>query len=215
MLNAILSTLGTSANLTAVGYEGLANTYFTVNQLITASAGLLSTSNVLTTSLTGAQWLSIFKTAADNQQALLNCGASPEPSPCVAYTNLGSLTFGGNTTAKLCQLVSINGSTCSGGNALEAGLDANLDLLQTLTTEAELANGANAIDLGTSLGLAGVTDAQLTLATGPAAAGRLRPRRHHRHLGPGHRRASHSRCPGSARSPSRSRPPRARRRSTR
>ncbi len=39
VLNAILSTLGTSANVTAAGYQGLANTYVTINQLITASAG--------------------------------------------------------------------------------------------------------------------------------------------------------------------------------
>ncbi len=165
VLNGILSTLGTSASLTAVGYEGLANTYITVGQLITASAGLLTTSNVLTTSLTAAQWLSIFKTAAYNQELLLNCGATPEPSACVAYTNLGLLTFSNNTStsAELCQLVSINGTTCAGGNVSEADLSGSLDLLQTLTAEGELVNGTNAIDLGTTLGLAGVTDAKLTL----------------------------------------------------
>ena len=79
VLNDILSTLGTSANVTAVGYEGLANTYVTVNQLITASGGLLTTSNVMTTSLTASQWLAIWNDAVANQVAQLNCGAVADP----------------------------------------------------------------------------------------------------------------------------------------
>ena len=59
VLNAILGPLGDSVNLTAVGYAGLANTYVTVGQLVTASGGLLTTSNVMTTSLTGSQWHAI------------------------------------------------------------------------------------------------------------------------------------------------------------
>ncbi len=88
VLNGILSLLGTSVSLTAVGYEGLADTFVSVNQLITASATVgvpLSPSTVMTTSLSAATWLSIFKTAIANQELSLNCASTPEPSPCVAY----------------------------------------------------------------------------------------------------------------------------------
>ena len=48
VLNDILSVLGPNASVTAVGYQGLANTYVSVSQLIAASGGVLTTSNVLT-----------------------------------------------------------------------------------------------------------------------------------------------------------------------
>ena len=113
VLNAILGTLGTSATVTAAGYQGLANTYVTINQLITASGGLLTSSNVMTTSLTGPQWLAIWSDAVANQVAQLNCGSSPTPSPCNASTALGTLDFSSSTSAQLCQLVSVDGSTCA------------------------------------------------------------------------------------------------------
>ena len=97
-----------------------------------------------------------------NQVALLNCGSSPTPEPCNASTALSTLDFSGSTRPQLCQLVSINGSTCGGGNLSTAALSASLDVLQMLTTEAELANGTNALDLGASLGIPGVTDAKLS-----------------------------------------------------
>ncbi len=163
VLNALLGTLGGSATVTAVGYEGLANTYVSINQLITASGGLLTTSNVMTTSLLGSQWLAIWSNAVANQVAQLNCGATPTPFPCSASTALSALGSTASTSAELCQLVSINGSTCSSGNLSTAALSTSLNVLQSLTTEAEVANGTNAIDLGSSLGLPLVSDAQLTL----------------------------------------------------
>ena len=167
VLNAILSTIGTSANVTAVGYQGLANTYVTINQLIAASAGVatLTPSNVLTTSLKASDWLTILTNATNTQKAALNCGASPVPSPCNAYTALQSLDFG-STSVELCQLFSINGSTCGGGNVSVPGMSANLDVLQFLTTEAELANGSNAIDVQSALGITGVTSSTLSLVVG-------------------------------------------------
>ena len=165
VLNALLGTLGGSATVTAVGYEGLANTYVSINQLITASGGLLTTSNVMTTSLLGSQWLAIWSNAVANQVAQLNCGATPTPFPCSASTALSALGSTASTSAELCQLVSINGSTCSSGNLSTAALSTSLNVLQSLTTEAEVANGTNAIDLGSSLGLPLVTDAQLTLGS--------------------------------------------------
>ena len=160
-----MSQISGSANLTLVGYEGLADTYITVKQIIAAGAAagvVLSPTTVMTTSLTSAQWLSVFKAAAYNQELSLNCASSPEPSPCVAYSSLQSLPGGGSASAELCQLVTINGSAC-GGPLSQGDLGASVDVLQMLETEAELANGTSGIDLGTSLGLSGVTDAKLVL----------------------------------------------------
>jgi len=162
VLNAVLSSLGTSVSLTAASYEGMANSYVTVQQLITASAGTLTPSNVLTLSLPASSWLSFLTTAINTQQSALNCSSTPVPSPCTAYTALKSLSFGGSAV-NLCQLVSIYGSSCGSGNLLEAGLSANLNVLQTLTTEAELANGTNAINIQSALGITGVSGATLSL----------------------------------------------------
>jgi uncharacterized membrane protein len=174
VLNAILSTLGTSVNISAINYAGLANSYVTVQQLMTASAGTLTPSNILSLSLPASSWLSFLTTAIGTQQSGLNCAATPEPSACVAYPVLRSLSFGGSSVT-LCQLVTINGPTC-GGDVSQAALSASLNVLQMLTTEAELANGTNAIDIQSALGITGVGDATLTmqvvsppqLAYGPA-----------------------------------------------
>src|SRR5271165_6941572 len=142
VLNAILSTLGTGANITLGGYQALANTYVTLNQLITASASVsaLTPSDVLTTPLPPETWLNILTTATGTQKSAQNCGATPVPSQCTAYPALQSLGFAGAPMVELCQLFTIDGSSCAGGNLSVAGLSANLDVLQFLTTEAELAN---------------------------------------------------------------------------
>jgi uncharacterized membrane protein len=165
VLNAILGGLGTTVNVTAVGYQGLANTYVTVNQLITASGGLLTTSNVMTASLPGSEWSTIWKDAVANQVAQLNCASSPTPSPCNAGTALTSLGSW-STSASLCQMVSINGSTCGNGTLSTSALSTSLDVLQMLTTEAEVANGTNAINVQSALGITGVTASQLYLTVG-------------------------------------------------
>jgi uncharacterized membrane protein len=168
VLNALLGTLGGTASVSLVGYQGLANTSVTINQLITASGGLLTSSNVLTTSLLGSQWQAIWSDAVANQVAQVNCSSTPTPLPCSASTALSALDVTASTSVSLCQLVSINGSTCStGSNVLStAALSTSLNVLQMLTTEAEVANGTHAIDLGTSLGITGVSDAKLTLTLG-------------------------------------------------
>ena len=165
VLNALMGTLGGTANVTVLGYQGLANTNVTLNQLITASGGLLTASNVLTASLPGSTWQSIWNAAVANQVASANCGATPTPLPCLASAALSgpnALDFT-SSQAQLCQLVSINGSTCSSGTLSTAALSTSLNALQTFTTEAEVANGTHALDLGTSLGITGVSDAKLTL----------------------------------------------------
>jgi uncharacterized membrane protein len=170
VLTAVLGkTLGSAANVTLVGYQGLANTNVTINQLIAASGTLLTASNVMTTSETGQTWQSIWNAAVANQVAQLNCSSTPTPEPCSASTALsgpGAMDLTQNTQVQLCQLVSINGSTCTSGALSTAALATSLNALQTFTTEAELANGTNAVDLGTSLGITGVSDATLTLTLG-------------------------------------------------
>ena len=45
-------------------------------------------------------------------------------------------------------------------------MSANLDVLQLLTTEAEVANGSNAINVQSALGITGVTSSTLSLVVG-------------------------------------------------
>jgi uncharacterized membrane protein len=166
VLNTLFGSLGTSATLTAVGYQGLANTYVTVQNLIDASGGVLTPSNVLTTSLSPAQWDSFFLGAVTTQAAgLASCGA-PVPYPCTAKASLttlgGSMT--GSFSTSLCHLVSINGSSCSSGGLTESGLQASLNVFQILDTYATLANGTNGLDVKTALNLLGITSATLTLS---------------------------------------------------
>jgi uncharacterized membrane protein len=171
VLDTLLGTLGTSVTLTAAGYQGLANTNVTISQLVTASGGLLTSSNVMTTALSAGQWLLILNDAVANQTAQLNCGASPVPSPCNAGQALTGLDFGG-APAQLCQLVSINmgaiasgctNSTLTTTTLSTPALAANLNVLQLLTTEAEFANGSSALNVTSALGITGVTTAQLYL----------------------------------------------------
>jgi uncharacterized membrane protein len=163
VLNVLLGSLGSSVSLSAVGYTGLANSYVTVQQLIDASGGVLTTSNVLTTSLSGTQWVSFLNNAMATQAALVSCSGSTPPYACTANTTLTALghSVNASTSAELCQLVSINGSTCSSGTLAQAALLANVNVLQTLTTEAQLANGTHALDITSALNILGVS-AQLT-----------------------------------------------------
>jgi uncharacterized membrane protein len=50
-------------------------------------------------------------------------------------------------------MVSVNGSSCTNGTLSTADLSTSLNLLQTLTTEAEAANGSNALNVTSALGL--------------------------------------------------------------
>jgi len=174
VLNALMGTTaiggtGSPASVPLLGYQGLANTNMTINQLIAASGGLLTTSNVMTASESASTWQSWWNVLVANEVAQLNCSATPTPMPCLASTALSgpnALPFGSgsSTQVQLCQLVSINGSTCSSGNLPNYALKTSLNALQTLTTEAELANGTNPLDLKTTLGLPNVTDATVTVS---------------------------------------------------
>ncbi len=210
VLNDIMSTIGTTASVTAVGYEGLADTFVTVNQLVTASGGLLTTSNVLTTSLTASQWLAIWSDAVANQVAQLNCGATPTPAPCNASTAMGALDFSGSgsTSVQLCQLVSVNGSTCSNGHPVDAGaLDQPRTRCRSLTAEAEVANGSSPINVTSALNLtvSGLSISQVQLVLGVVQPAQVA-------YGPVGSYTSSAQCPATTGQPPPARPrPRSRR----
>jgi uncharacterized membrane protein len=156
VLGVLLGKLGASANLTAVGYAGLANTFVSVQQLINASGGILTPTNVMSASLSGAQWDSFLNGAVSSQAALLTCGNTPTPFPCAATSVLRPFVLSpgplSSTSLQLCQIVSIDGSSC-GSQLSQVALSTDLNVLQTLTTEAELANGASGLDVTAALGL--------------------------------------------------------------
>ena len=156
VLGVLLGKLGASANLTAVGYAGLANTFVSVQQLINASGGILTPTNVMSATLSAAQWDSFLNGAVSSQAALLTCGNTPTPYPCAATSVLRPFVLSpgplSSTSLQLCQIVSIDGSSC-GSQLSQVALSTNLNVLQTLTTEAELANGASGLDVTAALGL--------------------------------------------------------------
>ncbi|MGP0032076.1 MAG: pilus assembly protein TadG-related protein [Acidimicrobiales bacterium] len=147
ILNPLLSALGASVDISAIGYQGMANTDMTIQQIINASGGVLTPTNVLNTSLSARQWQSIFGSADET--------VSEQPA------------LSSTIDASLCQMVSINGSTCS-TTLSSTALSASVNVLQTLTTEAELANGNNALSVGASLG--GLTTLKVTLGQIPQVA---------------------------------------------
>jgi uncharacterized membrane protein len=156
ILNDELSPLGSSGlDVSAVSYQGLANAGVSLLQLINASGGVLTPSNVMTASLTEFQLETFMKTALAAQ-------------PTTTYTTnaisgLTQLLLHASTTQhiQLCQALSVNGSTCSNGTVSTSALAATGNLLQTLTYAAQVANGSSAIDLGAGL-VTGVEDAKVT-----------------------------------------------------
>jgi uncharacterized membrane protein len=174
VLRSLLSALAASpipvsgtGSVGVLGYSGLATSYVSIQQLINVSGGVLTPSNVLNTSLTSALLDQFLDNALQLQAGMLTCGSSPQPPPCAAVSALNTLAgdIHGSTSTTLCQLVSINGSGC-GTQLAATALNTNIDVLQTLTTEAELANGTNALDVSTALGLPGVVSAKLVLTVG-------------------------------------------------
>ena len=177
VLSDVLGTMAPNISISAAGYQGLADTYVSLNQVIQADASVLTPANVLTTSLPESEWPTLLNDAITNQVQSLNCGASPAPPACVASQALSSsglLSAGGSTMMSLCQLVSISWnqpssgdtSSCTNGEIPTSALGANLNVLQLLTTEAEVANGSNEIDVTSALGITGLTTADLQLQVG-------------------------------------------------
>ena len=156
VLGVLLGQIGASANLTAVGYSGLANTFVSVQQLINASGGILTPTNVMSATLSAAQWDSFLNGAVSSQAALLTCGNTPTPYPCAATSVLRPFVLSpgplSSTSLQLCDIVSIDGSSC-GSQLSQVALSTDINVLQTLTTEAELANGTSGLNVTAALGL--------------------------------------------------------------
>ena len=134
--------------MTAVGYAGLANTYVTVNQLITASGGLLTHVQrhdglADRGPVAGHLERRRGQPGGPAQLRLLADARAVQRQHRAEHPRLQSAP----TRPQLCQLVSINGSTCANGTLSTPALSASLDVLQMLTTEAELANGTSALDV--------------------------------------------------------------------
>ncbi len=149
VLNAILGPLGTNVNITAVGFEGLANTDVTLAQLINANSSVLSANNVMSANLSASGWLTAYMNAVGN---VYGTGST-------AYATLQGLSFSSSasTNVPLCDLVNVNTPgvqyNCSNTSVSPQGLDASLNVLQMLTTEAELADSSSAIDVTAALNL--------------------------------------------------------------
>jgi uncharacterized membrane protein len=171
ILDPLMSALGANVSLTLVGYQGMAGTNVTVQQLINASGGLLTPTNVLSASLTAAQWASILNNAVSSLAAGVSCAGASTPAAC-ASSQLSVLASDLSTSAtvseSLCQMVSINGSTCSSTLPTSA-LSASLNVLQTLTTEAEVANKTKALTLNASV-LGGLATINTSLIQIPQVA---------------------------------------------
>jgi uncharacterized membrane protein len=141
--------------------------------LITASGGLLTESNVMTAQLTAGQWLSVYQSAVGSVYGTGSTAYSSSQA-------LGAFSAAQNTDVKLCQLANINvGSAvynCSNPSISQQGLGASVNVLQMLTTEAELANGTNGIDVTSALNLnsalagdPGLSVSNVVLSTVPQA----------------------------------------------
>jgi uncharacterized membrane protein len=154
-LNGLLSALtpGTNLGITAVGYDGLASANVTLQQLIDASGGLLTTNNVLTAQINPGRnlvsWVS---------KALTNQGNN------AAVTDLSSIlsNAGAPTTVQLCKVISVEGSSCTSSALGTSALTSSLNVLQLLQTDAEFANGGNAVTLGTNLSLGSIASVSLS-----------------------------------------------------
>jgi uncharacterized membrane protein len=161
VLNSLLGNLGSSVNITAVGYQGLASTNVSVGQIIDQSGGVLSPSNVLTTSVTSGNWLKWIVGAVNAQTSAGTCSSSA-PSPAVTSA-LSGISTSGTTPYKLCQIVLI-GNSCASGSLPFSSLSAGVNVLQMLTTMAELSNGSSGVTLGLNLSVPNVTSASIKVA---------------------------------------------------
>ncbi|HEY4000254.1 MAG TPA: pilus assembly protein TadG-related protein [Candidatus Xenobia bacterium] len=172
-LNALLgglSTPPTTATVSVLGYQGLATTSVSLLDLINASGGALTPSNVLTAHISDLQLEQFMKKALGGLQ----------PVTTDVTNALGGLTTlipgsSSSTTLQLCQAISVNGSTCANPAVSTSALAASANVLQTLTYAAELANGTSGLDLGAGL-VTGVADAKVFVtAIQPAQIGYGQP----------------------------------------
>jgi uncharacterized membrane protein len=166
LLNKLLGQLGNgnALSLSVLGYQGLASTSVSLDQLINASGGVLTPSNVLTTSISAANLASFLSKAVNAQTSAGTCSSGQSTQQQNAATALSaaalSLAGSGTTMLQLCSVVDVNGSSCLNGSLPFSSLSAGVNVLQVLTTAAELSNGTSGLDVNSTLNL-GVVSATL------------------------------------------------------
>jgi tight adherence protein G len=188
-LNSLFTQLGTTVNITAAGYDGLADSNITIQQLLTASNSVLSPTNtlnasdVLSTRVTDAQWVSIINKALTTASGSLPPSCTGSNDPCLPFSNLTSWVSGLSPTSTLptagsctsitnpclSQLLSVDGTTSSSGTLTVGELAASVNMLQMLTTEAETADGQNGISISSALGLSTLLGPLLSALLGNVA----------------------------------------------
>jgi uncharacterized membrane protein len=188
-LNSLFTKLGTTVNISAAGYDGLADSNVTIQQLLTASNSVLSPTNtlnasdVLSTRVTDAQWVSIVNKALTAASGSLPPSCTGSNDPCTPFSNLTSWVSGLSPTSTLptsgsctslinpclSQLLSVDGSTSTSGTLTVGELAASVNMLQMLTTEAETADGQNGISISSALGLSTILGPLLSALLGNVA----------------------------------------------
>ena len=160
-----------------MGYQGLANTSVTLNQLITASGTLLTPANVMTQSLPGSEWSTIWQDAVANQVVQIELRRLAHSRPVQRRLGLELARLGSAIGLALSDGVHQRVVLRTNGTISTAALSTSLQShLQTLTTEAEAANGSNALNVTSALGLTGAHHLQRATGISPGSGtqGRLR-----------------------------------------
>jgi len=146
-LDSVFSITGTTCSADVVGYEGVIADQVTVNGLISASGGVLTTSNVLTQSVSYANWASyLYKAVTGSTLTCPGTGSYLQRMACAFSTN--------TTLTTVCGII---GLPDCGGTVSVDSLDASVNAFNFLDTQAELANKTSALSLTSLLALAGDT----------------------------------------------------------
>jgi hypothetical protein len=165
---------GSNLGISALSYQsGLLGTNVTLQQLINSSSGVLSTSNVVSssTAITYANWAKwVYEAATGNTS--LTC--TPAPTNTIA---LVACTFQSDTsTVSLCSLVAMlgcsnNTNTITAGAVVPGELSQNISvytLLDDAALQAREASGSSALNVTGGIGsgglLSGLSSATLSIS---------------------------------------------------
>jgi len=151
ILNTVLQgMLGSSVNLTLVGYQGLAAASTTFGPIWT-SLGLGTTSQILNTSVTVKNFLNAAATALT---------AQGDAASLTAATTLGTLAsqVNSSSTFKFGDIMQF-----ATGDATSAA-SAKMDILEMVGMAASAANGTNALNVTVPITIAGVTSTTMKMA---------------------------------------------------
>ncbi|MBE0437125.1 MAG: hypothetical protein IBX56_15140, partial [Methylomicrobium sp.] len=148
VLNALLGEiLGSSLDLSAVSYEGIANTNISLLSLVQAAAGVGTVNELLKAPVSVGELLQIYANAAnDSDVVALEVVAAMQTLASAAVSN-AELTLG--------EVLAVTAPN------VEQAASAEVNLLDLLTTTALIANGDSALTLPLNFGLPG----GLTLST--------------------------------------------------